>query len=142
MYVTSCSVTVRHTLEKLRSKRLSELETLVMNYIWSHGPATSEQVREGLAAQHAMKDATVRTILRRLEEKGYVAHAVEGRTYIYRGLERPENVAVNGLRHLLDRFCGGSVEQLLVGMVEQEVITPRELKRLAEKINEKRDKGK
>jgi BlaI family transcriptional regulator, penicillinase repressor len=113
-----------------------------MNFIWSHGPATSEQVREGLAAQHAMKDATVRTILRRLEEKGYVAHAVEGRTYIYRGLERPENVAVNGLRQLLDRFCGGSVEQLLVGMVEQEVITPRELKRLAEKINEKRDKGK
>ena len=126
----------------LRSRRLSELETLVMNFIWSHGPATSEQVREGLAAQHAMKDATVRTILRRLEDKGYVAHTVEGRTYVYRGLERPEKVAVNGLRQLLERFCGGSVEQLLVGMVDQEVITPGELKRLAEKINARKQKGK
>ena len=64
-----------------------------------------------------MKDATVRTILRRLEEKGYVTHRVEGRTYIYRGLERPEKAAVSAIRQLLDRFCGGSVEQLLVGMV-------------------------
>jgi BlaI family transcriptional regulator, penicillinase repressor len=142
MYVTSCSVTVRHTLSQFRSKRLSELETLVMNFIWSHGPATSEQVREGLSTQHAMKDATARTILRRLEDKGYVAHAVEGRTYIYHGLERPENIAMHGLRQLLDRFCGGSVEQLLVGMVDQEVITPRELKKLAEKINKRKDKGK
>jgi predicted transcriptional regulator len=56
---------------------------------------------------------------------------------MYRGLERPENVAINGLRQLLERFCGGSVEQLLVGMVDQEVISPRELKRLAEKITQR-----
>jgi predicted transcriptional regulator len=49
---------------------------------------------------------------------------------------------MNGLRQLLERFCGGSVEQLLVGMVDQEVIGPRELKRLAEKINQRKDKGK
>jgi BlaI family transcriptional regulator, penicillinase repressor len=114
-----------------------------MNYVWSQGPATSEQIREGLAAQHPMKDTTVRTILRRLEEKGYVAHEVEGRTFLYRGLERPENVAVQGMRTLLERFCGGSVEQLLIGMVDQEVISPRELTELAKKVAQrKREESK
>ncbi len=130
---------MRNALLPARSKALSELETLVMRFIWSHGRASSERVREGLAAEHPMKDATVRTILRRLEEKGYVAHEVEGRTYIYRGLERPEKIAAGVLRQLLDRFCGGSVERLLVGMVEQKVISPRELKELANKIHQRKD---
>src|SRR5688572_14527493 len=90
-------------------KALSQLETLVLRFLCSHGPVSSEQVREGLADKHPMKDATVRTILRRLEVKGYAAHEVEGRTYIYRGLQRPENVGVNAVRQLLDRFWGGSV---------------------------------
>ena len=122
-------------------KALSELEALVLRFLCSHGPATSEQVREGLADQHPMKDATVRTILRRLEGKAYATHEVEGRTYVYRGLERPENVGVNAIRQLLDRFWGGSVERLLVGMVDQEVISPRDLTALAEKIRQRQKKG-
>ncbi|HYP07521.1 MAG TPA: BlaI/MecI/CopY family transcriptional regulator [Bryobacteraceae bacterium] len=122
------------------AKALSDLESLIMRWLWDNGPATSEVVREALAHQHPMKDATVRTILRRLEEKGYVDHTVEGRTYIYRGLHQPENVAAGALRQLIDRFCGGSVEQLLVGMVNQKVISPRELKELANKIESKKGK--
>lgn len=121
-------------LLKQRRKALSELEHLVMDFLWSHGPANSEQVREGLASTHPMKDATSRTILRRLEDKGYVTHEVEGRTYVYRGLEQPQNVAVGAVRQIIDRFCGGSVEQLLVGMVDQEVISRREFQELARKI--------
>jgi predicted transcriptional regulator len=112
-----------------------------MNFVWSHGPATSEEIREGLAPRRRMKDATARTVLRRLEEKGYLTHSVEGRTYIYRGLERPEKVAVSAIRQLLDRFCGGSVEQLLVGMVDQDVISSRELTELARKIKDRQKKG-
>jgi BlaI family transcriptional regulator, penicillinase repressor len=122
-------------------KALSQLETLVLRFLCTHGPVTSEQVREGLADKHPMKDATVRTILRRLEVKGYATHDVAGRTYIYRGLERPENVGVNAVRQLLDRFWGGSVERLLVGMVDQQVISPRDLTELAEKIRERQKKG-
>lgn len=111
-----------------------------MRYLWSTGPVSSEQVREGLAGEHPMKEATVRTVLRRLEEKGYVAHEVQGRTFIYRGLERPEHVAVQAIRQLLDRFCGGSMEQLLVGMVDQKMISPQELNALAKKIAQRRKK--
>lgn len=122
-------------------KALSELEHVVMDFLWSRGPSSSEQVREGLARQRPMKDATVRTILRRLEEKGYAAHRVEGRSYIYEGSERRPNVAARAVRQIIDRLCGGSVEQLLVGMVEHEVIDRRELESLARKIARRKEKG-
>ena len=115
-------------------KPLSELEHLVMNVIWKRSSATSEDVREALAARHPMKESTARTVLKRLEDKGYLAHRVEGRTNVYRGLTAPQNVAVRAVRQIIDRFCGGSIEQLLVGMVNDEVLDEQELQRLARKI--------
>ena len=108
-----------------------------MDFLWANGSSSAEQVREGLMARHAMKDATVRTILRRLEEKGYAAHVEEGRTYIYSGAERPENVAMRAVRQLIDRFWGGSAEALVSGLVEQEVIDRKELAELAKKLAKK-----
>ena len=118
----------------MTNKRLSGLEQLVMDFLWAGGPASAEQVRAGLLVRHAMKDATVRTILRRLEEKGYAAHVEEGRTYIYSGVERAENVAMRAVRQLIDRFWGGSAEALVSGLVEQEVIDRKELAELAKKL--------
>src|SRR6476661_6639819 len=115
-------------------KPLSELEHLVMDVIWKQPSATAEDVREALAARHPMKDSTTRTVLKRLEEKGYLEHRVEGRTNVYRGLTAPQNVAVRAVRQIIDRFCGGSVEQLLVGMVNDEVLDEQELQRLATKL--------
>jgi predicted transcriptional regulator len=108
-----------------------------MEILWTLGPANSDQVRQALAAKRPLKDSTVRTILRRLQEKGYVRHKVEGRTFIYSGVEQPRNLAVRAVRQIIDRFCAGSVEQLLVGMVEGEVLDRRELQQLAEKIGRK-----
>ncbi|MFB3778823.1 MAG: BlaI/MecI/CopY family transcriptional regulator [Bryobacteraceae bacterium] len=119
-------------------KKLGELEHLVMEFIWSHGPATAEQVREALAARHPMKESTTRTILRRLEAKGYLTHRVDGRTHVYAYTERPPNVAARAVRQIVERFCGGSVEQLLVGMVNNDVIDRHELQRLARKIARRR----
>jgi BlaI family penicillinase repressor len=126
---------------KQPNKSLSELEHQVMEILWSRGPATSDQVRNALAVRRALKDSTIRTILRRLQEKGYVRHKVEGRTFIYSGVEQPRNLAVRAVRQIIDRFCGGSVEQLLVGMVEDEVLDRHELQQLAQKIGRKSAKG-
>jgi predicted transcriptional regulator len=115
-------------------KPLSNLEQLVMDVLWQKGSATAEDVREALARRHFMKESTARTILRRLEEKGYARHKVEGRTYIYRGVELPSRVAAKAVRNIIDRFCDGSVEQLLVGMVDNQVIDEQELANLARKI--------
>jgi len=83
-----------------------------------------------------MKESTVRTILRRLEDKGFVSHAVEGRTYIYRATEARQNVAVRAVKSIIDRFCGGSAEELVIGMVDNAVIDREQLERLAHKIAE------
>lgn len=123
---------------KLPRKGLSELEHQIMEVLWTRGPANSEQVRQSLASRRPLKDSTVRTILRRLQEKGYVRHKVEGRTYVYTGVEQPRNLAVRAVRQIIDRFCNGSVEQLLVGMVEDEMLDRRELKQLAQRIAQRK----
>ena len=53
-------------------KPLSRLEHLIMDALWRKGPCSSEDVRAALAARHPMKESTARTVLKRLEEKGYV----------------------------------------------------------------------
>jgi predicted transcriptional regulator len=57
---------------------------------------------------------------------------------VYSGLERPQNVAVRAVRQIIDRFCGGSVEELLVGMVENEIVDQRELQELARRIGRRK----
>jgi predicted transcriptional regulator len=108
-----------------------------MDYIWTHGPSTAEACREALAQSRPMKDSTIRTVLRRLEEKGYVTHEIEGRTFIYKASDARQNVAVRAVKGIIDRFCGGSAEQLVLGMVDNEVLDRKQLERLARKIAEK-----
>lgn len=117
-----------------RLKNLGEVEQSVMDYIWSHGPTTAESCREALASTRPMKDSTIRTVLRRLEEKRYVTHEVEGRTFIYRASDRRQNVAVRAVKNIIDRFCAGSAEELVLGMVDNEVLDQEQLERLARKI--------
>jgi BlaI family transcriptional regulator, penicillinase repressor len=117
-----------------RLKNLGELEQLVMDYVWTSGPCTAEACREALAPARPMKESTIRTVLRRIEEKGYVTHTVEGRTFIYRAAERRENVAVRAVKHIIDRFCGGSAEALVLGMVDNQVLDGKQLEILARKV--------
>lgn len=111
---------------------LGELERDILLIVWRVGAVTAERVREEL--DRPLKDSTVRTVLRRLEEKGYLAHAVENRTFIYRPSETQQRVAGRAAQRIADWFCGGSMEALLVGMVDSAVLDRAELQRLAERI--------
>lgn len=131
--VTYCNATMTNT-PHARLKNLGDVEQAVMDYIWAHGPSSSEACREALHATRPMKDSTIRTVLRRLEEKGYLTHTVEGRTFIYRPAEAPRNIAVRAVKGIIDRFCEGSAEALLLGMVDNDVLDGKQLERLARKI--------
>ena len=111
---------------------LGELERDVLSIVWRTGNATAEQVREQL--ERPLKDSTVRTVLRRLEEKGYVAHTIENRTFFYQPAESRQRVAGRAVQRIVDWFCEGSVETLLAGMVDSAVLDRKELQRLAERI--------
>jgi BlaI family transcriptional regulator, penicillinase repressor len=116
------------------------LEQIVLDYVWTHPDCTAEDCRAGLARSRALKDSTIRTILRKLEEKGYMSHRVEGRTFVYRAADSKRNVAAEAARQLIDRFCNGSVEELLVGLVDNQVLQPKQLQRLAAEIAARKEK--
>ncbi len=100
--------------------------------VWRKAEINAEQVREELG--RPLKDSTIRTVLRRLEEKGYLTHSVEERTFVYRPAETRQRVAGRAVKRIVDWFCEGSVEALLVGMVDSKVLDRAELQRLAERI--------
>jgi predicted transcriptional regulator len=113
---------------------LSELEHLVMQAVWAAGPCTVDAVHQTVSPRRALKEVTIRTVLRRLEQKGYVQHDIEGRAYIYRAVEAPRSVAARAVRHILDRFCHGSVEELVSGLVEAEALSDAEFETLEASI--------
>jgi Predicted transcriptional regulator len=95
---------------------LGDLEREVMQLVWANGSVTAELVRERL--DRRLKESTVRTVLRRLEEKGYVTHDVDGRTYVYHPTQPRGRVAAKAVQGIVDWFCNGSIEEVLVGMVD------------------------
>jgi len=111
---------------------LGDLERSILLIIWRLGNVTAEQVREELP--RPLKDSAIRTVLRRLEEKGYLSHSVENRTFVYRPAESRQRVAGRAVKRILDWFCEGSVEALLVGMVDSKILGRDELQRLASRI--------
>ncbi len=111
---------------------LGELERSILSIVWRRSAITADQVREELG--RPLKDSTIRTVLRRLEEKGYLKHSVEERTFVYRPAESRQRVAGRAVKRIVDWFCEGSVEALLVGMVDSKVLDRAELQRLADRI--------
>jgi BlaI family penicillinase repressor len=119
---------------------LGELEREVMRIIWKQSPLSAEAVREKL--ERGLKEATVRTVLRRLEEKGFVIHEVDNRTFIYAAAEPRERVAARAVKRIVDWFCDGSVDDVLVGMVDADMVDKAQLDRLLERVQQAKQSKK
>lgn len=122
------------TLRNTQRRPLTDLQQAILDFIWSKGPSTSEEVREGLLPRYQLKDSSVRTLLRRLEERGYLTHSTEGKVYVYKATARRTSVAAKAVRQIIDRFWSGSAEQFLAGMVDEKVLSAEAIKRLAKKV--------
>ncbi len=114
---------------------LGDLEHELVTLLWAHGPATAAALRKRLPRKLA--DPTVRTVLRRLEEKGYVDHVVEAGTFIYRAKETRQQVAADAVRNILDKFCDGSLEKMLSGLIESSVIDPRHVASFPDRLKKR-----
>jgi len=119
---------------------LGELERDVMQIVWARGPVTAEDVRGRLARD--LKESTVRTVLKRLEQKGYVHHTLQGRTFHYAPTDARRNIAAKAVKRIVDWFCNGSVDEILIGMVDAKMLDQRHLKELSEKIEKAKSRGK
>ena len=82
---------------RLRSP-LTELENEVMQAVWDAGPCAVEAVHQVVSRKRKLKETSVRTILRRLEQKGYLRHEEKGRAYVYRAAETARSLAARAAR--------------------------------------------
>jgi BlaI family transcriptional regulator, penicillinase repressor len=135
-------MTTRTRSESRVRAPLTELENEVMQVVWDRGPCAVEAVYDVVSRSRPLKETSVRTILRRLEQKGYLRHEEQGRAYVYRAAEPARNLAARAVRQIIDRLCKGSVEELVSGMVESKVLSKGELDRLEEIVREQRRRGK
>src|SRR3954466_6377396 len=111
---------------------LGDLEREVLHLVWKNGPSTADRVQK--AVSRPLKESTIRTVLKRLEAKGHLTHRVDQRTFVYEAADTRGRAAARAVKRIVDRFCSGSLEEVLVGLVDTRVLDHRELQRLADKI--------
>lgn len=126
------------TQRNASSAALTSLQRTLLDIVSSKGPVTAEQVREQLLPAHPLKDSSVRTLLRRLEARGLVSHTVEGKVFVYRTEVPSKRVAARAVQRLIESFWSGSAEQFLTGLVDEKVLSAKDLERLAKKIRSSR----
>jgi BlaI family transcriptional regulator, penicillinase repressor len=115
---------------KVHDRELDLLEVL-----WERGSATVAEVRDALTDDLAYN--TVLTILRRMEDKGYVRHEGEGRAHRYFPILERENVRRSALQRLLDGVFGGSPELLLTQIVSDRRLSEAQIRRLQRLLEER-----
>ena len=107
-----------------------------MNVVWEKGSATAGEVLEALPKDPPTAYSTVVTMLRILEEKGYLRHTKESRAFVYHPVVDRTEASRNAVRHLVRKFFNGSPELLVLNVLEHEWIDAKELKRLKKLIEE------
>src|SRR5215813_5336600 len=128
-----------HSTARIRAL-LTDLENAVMHVVWDSEPCSVEAVYEVVSRDRDLKETTVRTLLRRLAQKGYLRDQSEGRAYLYRSTERPRSLAARAVRQIIDRFCQGSVEELVSGMVDAKMLSKAEIASLQEFVRSQKGK--
>jgi BlaI family penicillinase repressor len=120
----------------------TDRELDVMAVLWRNGSGTVAEVRDALSEDFAY--TTVLTVLRTLEEKGYVEHAAEGKAHRYSPRVAQEDAGKSALTRLLDKIFDGSEELLLTQLVSDKSVSEKKLRQLRKLLDERlgRRKGK
>jgi len=115
--------------------RLTHRELDIMAVLWRNGSGTVNEVWEALEDDLAY--STVLTMLRTLETKGHVRHEAEGKAYRFFPVTRREAVGGGALERVLDKVYQGSRELLVTRLLADKEISPEELKRIREMLDER-----
>jgi predicted transcriptional regulator len=120
-----------------KSATLTDAELRLMDVLWQIGPATVQQVLEGLPKSLPLAYNSVLTTIRILEQKGYVEHRKDGRAHVYKPVVDRKQAQRTEIHHLVGRFFKNSHEELVLNLLEEQNIDQEELKRLRELIEKK-----
>ena len=121
---------------RLRKAVLTEHELEIMQIVWQRPSVTVRDVYEELLKRRKIAYTTVMTMMKVLETKGHLTKRREEAAHVYRPT-RPKRVVVRSMvREFLDRVFDGSVEPLLVHLVEDRKLSEAQLDELVRKIRE------
>jgi BlaI family penicillinase repressor len=132
----------RNTMTEKAHEHLSRRERQIMDIVYAKGVATAAEVHAALPDPPS--NTAVRTLLRILEAKGHLTHLQEGPRYVYRAVRSRDRAGKSSLRRVLDTFFGGSLERAIAAHLTDAAtdLSPEELKRLSQLINQARKKGR
>lgn len=121
---------------------LTRRERQILEVVYRLGEATANQIQEAMPGDVA--NATVRTQLRMLEDKGVLSHRRDGKRFVYRASEPRQSAAVSALRKVVDVFFAGSVEEALAAHLADPKtrLSDDEIRRLRQLLNQHRERGK
>lgn len=111
-----------------------------MEIIWEHGELSAKDVRQILSSSRELARNTVRTLLERMEEKGWLTHREDGRTYLYSATQARQTTIGQKVVEVLEDVCGGSPEELMTALLDYRGLTAAEMKRIRKMLDGARAK--
>lgn len=119
---------------------LSEAQREIMEIVWDLSEVSVFEVREILSKERPVARNTVRTLLERMEEKNWLTHRVDGRTYIYSALVPREVSLGERVLEIVDKACGGEPERLVSALLDYRGLTDEEAERIRKMLSEAQKK--
>jgi BlaI family transcriptional regulator, penicillinase repressor len=123
-------------MARKRSPALTDAEARVMAVVWQQKTASVADVVGTLRKKSAVSYSTVQTMLRILENKGYVTHDKVARAFVYRPVVDERQARLRALKHLIGRLFNGSPSLLVLNVLNDEELDPTELMRVKRLIEE------
>jgi predicted transcriptional regulator len=120
---------------RIRSLSLTPLELRIMQALWEVGPASVKVVRQALCPTPMLAYTSVQTVLNILQRKGKVKRTLHGRAYVYYPVVSREQVTVAILQDIIHRMFGGSVEQLVLSLIKENLADPARICELARQFS-------
>jgi predicted transcriptional regulator len=118
-------------------KPLTATELEMMNVLWRIGPASVHQVVEALLPQRQLAYTSVSTMVRILEQKGYVRSRKEGRGHLYEPAIQKEAYQVASLQHLVSNVFDGTPTLLVQRLVDSEQLDAEQLDAIRRALKKK-----
>ncbi|MFH1716417.1 MAG: BlaI/MecI/CopY family transcriptional regulator [Planctomycetota bacterium] len=109
---------------------LSPSETEILRLVWQLDKATVQEVCDKLPATRKIAYATVQTLLRRLENKGYLKHQLRGKAHVFSAAVKRERVVKRSVGDFLDRLFGGDPIPLMQYLAEHGKIGADDIEKL------------
>ena len=115
---------------------LSQSQREIMEIVWDRDEVSAIEVRDILSKKRDLAKNTVRTLLDRMEEKGWLKHREDGRTYLYSAAQPREASIGQKVLEVVEHVCGGSPEELVTALLDYRGLSPQELKRIRTMLDE------